>query len=154
MAEAASTAASVEMQNLLLLPVDALISHGAKRQREECECVCESLPSALGPHQTRLATPRDAHTVEARRVGRTRGEALLSKAHERHIVEDAVKSLRGGGARLVRAARRGAAQRGFGFTVRRQRTLRFSGAWSWRSVSVDFQFYRTLGQRTAEQLSS
>lgn len=152
MAGAPCTAASVEMQNLLLLPVDALISHGAKRQSEECECVCESLPSALGPQQTRLATPRDAHTVETRRIGKRRGEALLSKAHERQIVEDAVKTLRGGGARLVRAARRSTTR--LRLSVRRQRTLRFSSVWSWRSVSEDLQFYRAFGRMTAKQLPS
>lgn len=108
------------MQNLLLLPVDALISHGAKRQSEECECACESLPSALGPQQTRLATPRDARTPWKRGASsgeRVGGEALLSKARERQIVEDedAVKTHRSGGARLVRAARRSTnAAPGFG----------------------------------------
>lgn len=36
-------------------------SHTARSGRDECECICESLPSALSPHQTRLGKRRDAH---------------------------------------------------------------------------------------------
>lgn len=36
-------------------------SHTAPSGRAECECICESLPSALRPHQTRLGKRRDAH---------------------------------------------------------------------------------------------
>lgn len=94
-------AAAAEMQNLLLVPPDALISHSAKRQSR--------VYPRIAPRSTQ--TTADAALVTQGRAQKERNALkglkashFACKAHDRQTVKDAVKSLRRCGVRVVHAA--------------------------------------------------
>lgn len=101
LAESSRTAAAAEMQNLLLVPPDALISHSAKRQSRQ------SVSADRSTQTTADAAPVTEGRARKERNAQKglKASHFACEAHDRQTVEDAVKSLRRCGVRVVRVVR-------------------------------------------------